>query len=239
MGGFLTLTELKNISVLNKYYNVMSKKQMDFIKKVIQNIMKSKYLLNYNSLYSSVRINYNYDINNTTEMVPYISENNTYTYNKQYWYNLFGRKLNSEELAFYYCHFIKNYNCASRSNICFETSTNTNMWHCVAYKNGFIKSFSCKNDNSIILSNPPDTDEIIIRFNRKTNFKTLLLVDTTIEYEYRYDYKEKINLIDQSLFKKIYIYTYNNGKHDNTKGMYIYPSIDNVVEKHFPIKIND
>lgn len=239
MGGFLTLTELKKVSTLNKYYNIMSKKQIEIIKYVIKNILKSKYLLNYNTLYSFINVNYKDDFKmNENEMVPYISEDNTYTYNKQYWYNLFGRKLTSEELAIYYCHFMKNYNCSATSSVCYETSINTNIWHCIAYKDGFIKSFASKNDNSIIISNPPDKDEIIITFKRKSNFKTLLLVDIIIEYEYSYDYKEKINLIDHSLFKKICIYTYNNGKHDNKKGMYMYPSIDNVIEKYFPVKMH-
>ena len=69
-------------------------------------------------------------------------------YENKYWYSIFKRKLNTEQLAFYYSYFVYKYHRF------YNYGVYSKDWLCILFPDGFIKSFDAtqkKNDDDIIL----------------------------------------------------------------------------------------
>lgn len=201
--NFLGLDELATMSMVNKTYNVMAKREIKKIYQIIEKIRKSKIQVNTSSLYS----------NNFGKP--------DYTYDPHYWYQLFGRKLNTQELAIYYAYFISKY-CMSG-----------NKWCCVAYKDGFIKLLGAQSDGSVSLSN--NEPEIYIRF---TDYYR---ENISIQCEETWKNINPDIYIDQKLLKKIikHIIEKSKTKFDNQTLSYktTIPTITDAIQYLYPISL--
>jgi hypothetical protein len=170
--NLLGLDELVNVSMVNKTYYLLAKREIKKIYQIIEKIRKSKIQVNTSSLYNT--------------------ETFDCTYDNQYWYQLFGRKLNNQELAIYYSYFITKY------------YMNGKHWSCVAYKDGFIKSLGAQSDGSITINqNEP---EIYIRF------KNYYSDNITIEFQEKFYTINHRQYIDEKLLNKIIKYIIQNSK---------------------------
>lgn len=130
---FLGFNDLIRLSRINKYFNSSTKKYIEkyyeFLNKCINIPIKNSYA----SLY--------------------IIDNNEYKYDREYWYKLFNKKLNSQELAIYYSYFIKNYYYSCRKMLYLD------QWICSIYQDGFIKLLANKNDGSVLI----DKNDVILK----------------------------------------------------------------------------
>lgn len=193
---FIGLEELVNLSMVNKSYNQLAKREIKKIYTIIEKIRKSKIKVNNSSLYSSNYFGKPDDI-----------------YDHDYWYGLFERQLNQQELTLYYAYFIKKYSMSS------------SHWCCVSYPDGFIKQLGSKNDGSVYLTHYP---EIYIRFN------DYYRGNITIRYEYNFKTKNKI-YIDETLLNKVISHIEDNIKYDENKRTFIYPTINQAIETLYPL----
>jgi len=197
--NFLGLDELVTVSMINKSYNLLAKREIKKIYQIIEKIRKSKIQVNTSSLYSMATLDCAYD--------------------PQYWYKLFGRKLNTQELAIYYSYFINKY-CMSGDR-----------WCCVAYKDGFIKSLGAQSDGSISISH--NEPEIYIRFNNYYR------ENMSIEFQEKWTIINHHDYIDEKLLKKIIKYIIENSKtkFDNQTLSYknTIPTINDAIEYLYPI----
>ena len=180
---------------------ILTPDQQQQVDEIIEKINQTKIIRNLSSLYSTYYFG---------------KPDNKYT--NEYWYELFGKNLNSEELAIYYAYFITKY-IMSGSN-----------WCCVAYPDGFIKLLGAESDGSVSLS--PYQSEIYIRF---TNY--YLKNKMHITYEYNFKTNSRIS-IDENLLKKYVGYIFENSVHDKNvvnSYSYIRPTIRETFEKFYPI----
>lgn len=232
---FMTFKELKNISMVNKHFNDVSKKQKNKqIKKLLdftEKLEKIIILKNNSSLYS-YEPTYNsetYSVNNSTldnlqeiqrEILPYVNENKKTQYNPLYWYNLFGGTLNPQELALYYLYFVLNYHTPSARIEITKKGILESKFNCVSYEDGFIKSlpgidnsYSTSNDNQI---------EYYLMFKKMSHF----------ENDY-YDIEFYMNpmkfSIDIELLKNVYTYIKKRGILTEDMRKMIYPSIKDAI----------
>lgn len=158
---FIDIENIIKIATLNKHYYLLAKREIQKILQIIENIRNTKIKVNLTSLYSS---------------------EHSQKYHNQYWYQLFGNNLDSQQLTIYYAFFICKYNIQSYKK-----------WICVAYPDGFIKTLPSQYDGSISITHYP---EIIISF---INYKNK---DIQIKYEYNFKTQNKIH-ININLLKKI------------------------------------
>jgi len=193
---FIGLEELVNLSMVNKSYNRLAKREIKKIYTIIEKIRKSKIKVNHSTLYST---NYFGKLDNT--------------YEHDYWYGLFGRQLNQQELTLYYAYFITKYSVSSPH------------WCCVAYPDGFIKQLGSKNDGSVSLTHYP---EIYIRFYDYSRGHI------TINFEYNFKTKDKI-YIDETLLNKLVSHIKDNSKYDENNRTFIYPTINEAIETLYPL----
>jgi hypothetical protein len=194
--NFLGLDELATMSMINKSYNELAKREIKKIYKIIEIIRSSKIQVNNSSLYSN----------------PMYSED--CNYNQNYWYQLFGRKLNHQELAIYYAYFITKYDISSVN------------WCCVAFEDGFIKQLGARSDGSVSISH--DKPEVYIRLcnYRDENFY--------IRAEQKYLIDLNPNLLDKKLLKKIINYIFNNAIKTKVFRL-INHNIKDAIENLYPI----
>lgn len=201
--GYLGLDELVSISMLNKSYNLLAKREIKNIYQIIKNIRKSKIIVNNSSLYS-FSIQEKYDNN--------------------YWYQIFGRKLNHQELAIYYAYFITKYNISGK------------FWTSISYQDGFIKLLGAQSDGSLSLSQyEPET---IIQI--KNNY---LEQDHDITFTYEYINRTKPNnykiSIDEKLLIRIVNFIKKNTVYDfNLRRYTKKPNINDAIEHLYPIIIH-
>lgn len=165
---FIDIETLIKIATLNKHYYLLAKTEIQKILQITENIRNTKIKVNLTSLYSIER---------------------TQKYDNQYWYQLFGNKLDSQQLTIYYAFFICKYNIHS-----------FNKWNCVAYQDGFIKLLPSQYDGSISITHYP---EIFISF---INYKNK---DIQIKYQYNFKTQDKI-FININLLKKIILHYQQN-----------------------------
>lgn len=165
---FIDIETLIKIATLNKQYYLLAKREIQKILQITENIRKTKIKVNSTSLYST---------------------EHTQKYDNQYWYQLFGKKLDTQQLTIYYAFFISKYNIQSYKK-----------WNCVAYQDGFIKTLPSQYDGSISITHYP---EIIISF---INYKNK---DIQIEYQYNFKTQDKI-FININLLKKIILHYQKN-----------------------------
>lgn len=198
--NFLGLDELATMSMVNKTYNRLAKREIKKIYKIIQIIRSSKIHVNNSSLYSD----------------PIYSEHSKY--NQDYWYQLFGRKLNHQELAIYYAYFITKYTTSGKN------------WCCVAFPDGFIKLLG-GTDGSVSLSN--DKPEIYIRVSNYDD-KNLYI---TAEPKHFIGFNH--TFIDEKLLKKSVTYIFQKSVclYVQEKCGYrsIRPTINETLENLYPI----
>lgn len=199
--NFLGLHELATMSMVNKTYYHLAKREIKKIFQIIEKIRKSKIQVNTSSLYSFAKRDCEYD--------------------SQYWYQLFGRKLNTQELAIYYAYFISKYPMQGKN------------WTCVAYKNGFIKLLGAQSDGSVSLSqNEP---EYFIRLSDyyRENISLEIQEGWTTINNHQY--------IDEKLLKKIIKYIIENSKtkFDNQTLSYktTIPTINDAIQYLYPITL--
>jgi len=162
---FIDIETIVKIATLNKHYYFVAKREIQKILQINENITKSKIKVNLNTLYST----------------QYFEKKDN-IYDNQYWYQLFGNKLDTQQLTIYYAFFICKYNIQSYKK-----------WMCVTYPDGFIKTLPSQYDGSISITHYP---EIIISF---INYKNK---DIQIKYEYNFKTQNKI-YININLLKKI------------------------------------
>jgi hypothetical protein len=245
--NFMTIKELINISIVNKYFNKVSKKQIkkqiNELFNFIEKLEKIHILKNNTSLYT-----YNLEenaINNSTstnlqniqrEILPYVNENKKTQYNPLYWYNLFGKTLNPQELALYYLYFVLNYHVSGRMECGDIPYLMISKWNCVSYEDGYIKSLAGL-DNSIKMSQNKNETEHYLSIKQITNFQkmhddnSIQFKENDIDFNYMYpnaDIIHKIS-IDLELFKKTYSYIKNNGKFTQDMRKCIYPSLKDAI----------
>ena len=165
---FIDIENIIKIATLNKHYYLLAKREIQKILQITENIRKTKIKVNSTSLYST---------------------EHTQKYDNQYWYQLFGKKLDTQQLTIYYAFFISKYNIQSYKK-----------WNCVAYQDGFIKTLPSQYDGSISITHYP---EIIISF---INYKNK---DIQIEYQYNFKTQDKI-FININLLKKIILHYQKN-----------------------------
>ncbi len=194
--NFLGLDEFATMSMVSKSYNQLAKREIKKIYKIIEIIRSSKILVNISSLYSNPE---------------YTAD---YTYSKNYWYQLFGRKLNHQELAIYYAFFITKYDMSSIN------------WCCVAFEDGFIKQLGARSDGSVSFSyNRP---ELYIRFSDYRN------ENLSIRTEQLHLIDLNTTIIDKNLLKKCVNYIFNNAI--RTKEFrFIKHNIKQAIENLYPI----
>lgn len=142
---FIDIENIIKIATLNKHYYLLAKREIQKILQIIENIRKIKIKPNITSLYS---------------------REHSQKYDNQYWYQLFGNYLDSQQLTIYYAFFICKYYIQSYKK-----------WICVTYPDGFIKTLPSQYDGSISITHYP---EIIISF---INYKNK---DIQIKYEYNF-----------------------------------------------------
>lgn len=158
---FIDIENIIKIATLNKHYYLLAKREIQKILQIIENIRTIKIKPNITSLYS---------------------REHSQKYDNQYWYQLFGNYLDSQQLTIYYAFFICKYYIQSYKK-----------WMCVTYPDGFIKTLPSQYDGSISITHYP---EIIISF---INYKNK---DIQIKYEYNFKTLNKIH-ININLLKKI------------------------------------
>lgn len=78
-----------------------------------------------------------------------------YKYNNT-WDDIFGKKLNKDEMAFYYTYFI------FRFHKFYRIDSYSKFWSCILYENGYIKSFSESYYNG---TDEIDDTDIILKIN--------------------------------------------------------------------------
>lgn len=234
LNDFMTLKELKIILMINKHFNEVSKKQ---IKKQINKMLdfseklEKIIILKNNSYLYSYELTYNietHSVNNYTsdnfkeiqrEILPYVNENKKNQYNPLYWYNLFGKTLNPQELALYYLYFVLNY-YTPEAKTKITRGILESKWNCVLYEDGFIKSLPSI-DNSYSISNDNQTEYYLI-FKKMSHFEN--------DYYGIEFYMNHMNLlIDTTLLKNLYVYIKKNSSFDEGMRKMIYPSIKEAI----------
>lgn len=135
--NFFTPSELISLSRVNKELSELSQKFIDEYKKNISKIYNVKIIENTYRLYS-------------------FTEQKTNTYDLTYWYNIFGRKLNIDELAIYYSYFIVKYlNCCGARDYFvdkFNKRYIVSYMNLLVYEDGYIMLLPSKYDGSISLN---------------------------------------------------------------------------------------
>lgn len=199
--NFLGLDELVTISMLNKTYYHLAKREIKKIFQIIEKIRKSKIQVNTSSLYNFAKLDCAYNLN--------------------YWHQLFGKKLNTQELAIYYAYFISKYPMSG------------NKWCCVAYQDGFIKSLGTQSDGSVSLSH--DEPEIYIRFSDYYRDNISLKIQkgwNTINHHH---------YIDEKLLKKCVTYIFQNTQvnfyYQTNSYKTTVPTITDALEYLYPIAL--
>lgn len=195
--NFLGLDELATMSMVNKSYNLLAKREIKKIYKIIEKIIKSKINVNHSSLYSSQ------------------FTKSSCSYNPKYWYELFGKKLNRQELAIYYAYFITKY------------SMSENNWCCVTYKDGFIKLLGAQSDGSVSLSH--GEPEIYIKFSNYYR------ENISIKFQEGWDTINQDNYIDEKLLKKCIRYIFKNTHYEKNHNRIKRPTINDAIEYLYPI----
>lgn len=189
--NFLGLNELATISMVNKSYNLLAKREIKKIFTIIEKIRRSKILVNTSSLYST---------GSRLESL----------YNQEYWYQLFGRKLNRQELSIYYAYFITKYNISG------------NNWCCTAtLEDGFIKQLGAQSDGSVSITRQ---QEIYIRFSNYSRD------NIAIEFKQGWDIINKDIYIDENLLKKCVKYIFQNTRYEKNYNHINRPTINQAIQ---------
>jgi hypothetical protein len=198
VNNFLGLDELVTMSMVNKNYNQLAKREIKNIYKIIEIIRTSKIKVNNSSLYSNHIYSGHYD------------------YEQNYWYELFGRKLNHQELAIYYAYFITKYNIAGVN------------WSCVAFHDGFIKRLGSRNDGSVSFSY--SRPELYIKFSDYHDERL------SIRTERLHLIELNPTFIDKKLLKKCIKYIFQNIQYTQSPHIRsIKPTINEAIENLYPI----
>lgn len=143
--GFLSLKDLYRLGRVNKYMNSL-----------FEEIIKKYYnLLQTCSLISFIPI-----VKQEQDFWDRIHSSTLYNFNN----NHLCKKLNKDEMAFYYTYFIFNFHKF------YKTDLYSKYWMCILYENGLIKSFS---DNYNVHNNLVDTTktDIILKINIHYSFQ--------------------------------------------------------------------
>lgn len=197
INNFLGLDDLATMSMVSKSYNELAKREIKKIYKIVEKIRKSKILVNHSCLYSTQSIQ-------------------NCMYKQDYWYQLFGRKLNHQELAIYYAFFITSYIMSG------------SHWCCVTFPDGFIKLLGARCDGSVSLSQKEP--ELYIKIHNYNN-KNLYI---SIKQGYLIDFDSHI--VDKKLLKKCVNYIFQNTQYIQTPVFrYTKPNIKDTIENLYPI----
>lgn len=139
--GFLELKDLNKLSKVDKFLKSLCGKH---IKKYYDILRKC-----YSTPFITQTI-YNHWNNN-----DFVNDNSgiIYKYNN-IWNDVFGKKLNKDEMAFYYSYFV------FRFHKFYRTDSYSKYWTCILNEKGYIKSFS---DNYYIGIGHIDDTDIILR----------------------------------------------------------------------------
>ena len=175
--NFLGLNDLINVSKINKTFNSIVKKYINEYYSILQKCYKIEMKNSYTHLYGG-------------------SRGIDYTYDRNYWYNYFGRKLNSQELALYYAYFVEKYHYSCKRELYKD------IWICVIYPDGFIKLLASKIDGSI--STMYGNNDIILRITRFYNY-TIKRIYLTTEIMYERESNINYSHVDEELLKNILI----------------------------------
>jgi hypothetical protein len=175
--NFLGLNDLINVSKINKTFNSIVKKYINEYYSILQKCYKIEMKNSYTHLYGG-------------------SRGIDYTYDRNYWYNYFGRKLNSQELALYYAYFVEKYHYSCK------IEEYKHVWICVIYPDGFIKLLASKIDGSI--STMYGNNDIILRITRFYNY-TIKRIYLTTEIMYEPETNINYSHVDEELLSKLLI----------------------------------
>ena len=143
---------------LEDFMNIFS----NFINKENSIISNSKKYIN--DYFDILKKCYNIKQLKIPQGVPYTYNNyyEKYIYDNDYWYNLFGKKLNKDELALYYTFFIYKYHKFNKEGI------SSKEWSCIMHPNGFIKSFGYHKYSDLYISE----NDIIIKIDLYYNYNS-------------------------------------------------------------------
>lgn len=114
--------------------------------------------------------------------IPYTYNNyyEKYIYENNYWYTLFGKELNKDELALYYTYFIYKYHKFNKEGV------SSKEWSCIIHPSGFIKSFGYHKHSDLYI----DENDIIIKIDLYYNY-----ISTSKQHSFTENYwSTKINL---------------------------------------------
>jgi hypothetical protein len=113
--GFLGLNDLYKLSNVDKFMNSLCKNLIEKYYNVLRKCSSAPFTTNYSIGFSAPP--------------PIFKFNND-------WDNIFGRKLNKDEMALYYSYFVFKYHKF------YKKDCHSNYWMCVLDEYGFVKSFS-------------------------------------------------------------------------------------------------
>lgn len=140
--GFIGLSDFVNLKRTDKYLNKISEKYIDKYFNIITKCHNTNIIIPRYPSFSDFSI---HDANSNLI---------SYNYENTYWYDIFGKKLNRDELVLYYGYFINKAceNIRSYSRFGYYSKT----WKIIMFSDGFIKSFDYKydniNDNDIVMN---------------------------------------------------------------------------------------
>jgi hypothetical protein len=128
--GFIGLSDLMDLKNVDKYFNETCKKYIDKYFEILSKCYNTHIII---PKYPS--------FNDNDDEFNLLS----YNYENKYWYDLFGKKLNRDELVLYYGYFINKATESINSYSSFAYCSKT--WKIVMFEDGFIKSFDYKYTN--------------------------------------------------------------------------------------------
>lgn len=120
--GFVGLSEFSKLKKVDKYLNKLSN---EYINKYYDILKKCHNI----EIFSSRYHYYSFIDYNENVIIKY----NKNIYEPNYWYNIFNKKLNKDELVLYYGYFINKYNKY------YKCSLHSIIWSCIISSDGFIK----------------------------------------------------------------------------------------------------
>jgi hypothetical protein len=177
--GFIGLSDFGCLMKVDKYLKLICKK---YINDILVKCDNTNIKYNYHTLNDDVYDNKKYNIN--------------------YWYNLFGKKLNKDEMVLYYGYFINNYKKYINDHSLYGYYSK--KWICILSQEGFIKEFHNQNNLEENLTN-----------------NDILMKITLHQGTYSYTYLKKI--------KRIKYYWNAEIIFENNKNKEIKPSFVNLI----------
>lgn len=202
----LNLIHISDIVTISKTSKTLNSFTKPFIKKYVERL--------YDILQKCKKVNI---ITNICSKYSIYQDPTQFYYKNDYWYKIFYKKLDLNELAIYYAYFIKKYIYHTRQEM------ENEFWMAHIFEDGFIKMFPSIEDGCLIFSGN-DVNEYYDRcITSKTYYKYTIFYDYTkilprniTEGPY---YKsiieinnESLSPVNKKLFEKIIILFKNSSK---------------------------